>query len=45
MDELLAALRNDLSGPLHILVKGSRRMRMERVVAALGVTPKTGEMH
>jgi UDP-N-acetylmuramoyl-tripeptide--D-alanyl-D-alanine ligase len=45
MDELLAALRNDLSGPRHILVKGSRRMRMERVVAALGVTPKTGEMH
>jgi len=37
MDELLEALRTDLCGPLHILVKGSRSMRMERVVAALGV--------
>jgi UDP-N-acetylmuramoyl-tripeptide--D-alanyl-D-alanine ligase len=37
MDELLAALRAELRGPLHILVKGSRSMRMERVVAALGV--------
>lgn len=35
MEELLAALRGELSGPLHILVKGSRRMRMERVVTAL----------
>jgi UDP-N-acetylmuramoyl-tripeptide--D-alanyl-D-alanine ligase len=45
MDELLAALRNDLSGPLHILVKGSRRMRMERVVAALSVNTEAGELH
>jgi len=35
MDALLDALRTDLSGPLHILVKGSRRMRMERVIDAL----------
>ena len=35
LDELLAALRDRLTAPLHILVKGSRRMRMERVVQAL----------
>ena len=45
MDELLTALRNDLSGPLHILVKGSRRMRMEGVVAALRENPEAGELH
>ena len=45
MDELLAALQQELTGPLHILVKGSRRMRMERVIAALGAQPNAGEMH
>jgi len=45
MDELLATLRKEVSGPLHILVKGSRRMRMERVVAALNAGPEAGELH
>jgi len=45
MDELLLALQKELTGPLHILVKGSRRMRMERVVAGLGAQPNAGEMH
>jgi UDP-N-acetylmuramoyl-tripeptide--D-alanyl-D-alanine ligase len=35
LEQLLEALHADLHGPLHILVKGSRRMRMERVVEAL----------
>jgi UDP-N-acetylmuramoyl-tripeptide--D-alanyl-D-alanine ligase len=35
LDELLAVLRAELTAPLHILVKGSRRMRMERVVQGL----------
>ena len=34
-EELLSAMRTELHGPLHILIKGSRRMRMERVVEAL----------
>jgi UDP-N-acetylmuramoyl-tripeptide--D-alanyl-D-alanine ligase len=45
MDDLLAALHADLSGPLHILVKGSRSMRMERVVAALGGSTDRGGKH
>lgn len=39
LDELLDALRAGLRGPLHILVKGSRRMRMERVVQDLMAQP------
>jgi UDP-N-acetylmuramoyl-tripeptide--D-alanyl-D-alanine ligase len=35
LEELLAALHAELHGPLQILVKGSRRMRMERVVQGL----------
>ena len=37
LEELAAALRAGVHGGLHVLVKGSRRMRMERVVEALGV--------
>ena len=35
LDELQTALQQDLHGPLTILVKGSRRMHLERVVEAL----------
>jgi UDP-N-acetylmuramoyl-tripeptide--D-alanyl-D-alanine ligase len=45
LDELLATLRREMSTPLHILVKGSRRMRMERIVAALNMKPQAGELH
>lgn len=37
-EALLAALQADMHSDLHILVKGSRRMRMEQIVAALGAT-------
>lgn len=37
-DELLAALRADLNAEVTLLVKGSRRMGMERVVRALAET-------
>ena len=45
LDDLLAALQADLSGPLHVLVKGSRSSRMERVVAALGGNSERGGKH
>ncbi len=45
LDELLDELRAELTGPLHILVKGSRSMRMERVVAALDVAAGSGGQH
>ncbi|MEZ5542499.1 MAG: UDP-N-acetylmuramoyl-tripeptide--D-alanyl-D-alanine ligase [Pseudomonadota bacterium] len=42
LEQLLDGLRDDLHGPLHILVKGSRRMRMERVVDALCAVLQAG---
>jgi UDP-N-acetylmuramoyl-tripeptide--D-alanyl-D-alanine ligase len=45
MDDLLDALQANLYGPLQILVKGSRSMRMERVVAALGAHANRGGKH
>ena len=45
MAELLEALHADLGGPLHILVKGSRSMGMEQVVASLGVEATGGGKH
>jgi len=44
IDALLRALEETLDGSQHVLVKGSRFMRMERVVAALAATP-VGEAH
>jgi len=38
LEQLLEGLYSELHGPLHILVKGSRRMHMERVVDALLAT-------
>jgi UDP-N-acetylmuramoyl-tripeptide--D-alanyl-D-alanine ligase len=40
LEDLVAALRDGLHGGVHVLVKGSRRMRMERVVEALGVAAR-----
>ncbi len=44
LDALLRALEATLDGRQHVLVKGSRFMRMERVVAALAAAP-LGEAH
>jgi UDP-N-acetylmuramoyl-tripeptide--D-alanyl-D-alanine ligase len=43
--ELLAALQEARHAGVHILVKGSRRMHMERIVAALGATADTTAGH
>ena len=45
LEELLDVLHAELTGPLHILVKGSRSMRMERVVAALDAAATGGGQH
>ena len=45
LDELLEVLCTQLTGPLHILVKGSRSMHMERVVAALDDAAAGGGKH
>jgi UDP-N-acetylmuramoyl-tripeptide--D-alanyl-D-alanine ligase len=45
VDGLVAALRRQAHDGLHVLVKGSRRMRMERVVQALGVTAGASGRH
>jgi UDP-N-acetylmuramoyl-tripeptide--D-alanyl-D-alanine ligase len=37
-DSLLDAIRSDLTGDVNLLVKGSRMMRLERVIAGLMVT-------
>jgi UDP-N-acetylmuramoyl-tripeptide--D-alanyl-D-alanine ligase len=45
LEELVAALRHHAHDDIHILVKGSRRMRMERVVQALGVSAGAEARH
>lgn len=45
VDELVARLRTELDGGATVLVKGSRFMRMERVVEALGEYPANAGGH
>jgi UDP-N-acetylmuramoyl-tripeptide--D-alanyl-D-alanine ligase len=40
LEDLVMSLREAVHGGLHVLVKGSRRMRMERVVEALDVAAR-----
>jgi UDP-N-acetylmuramoyl-tripeptide--D-alanyl-D-alanine ligase len=45
VDELISDLRSALNGSTTVLIKGSRFMRMERVVKALtgDLVPQSGE--
>jgi UDP-N-acetylmuramoyl-tripeptide--D-alanyl-D-alanine ligase len=45
IEALIEALLGALRADVNVLVKGSRAMRMERVVAALSAAPQNGEGH
>jgi UDP-N-acetylmuramoyl-tripeptide--D-alanyl-D-alanine ligase len=45
VEDLIAAVRDELGPDNAVLVKGSRFMRMERVVRALAAEPSAGETH
>jgi UDP-N-acetylmuramoyl-tripeptide--D-alanyl-D-alanine ligase len=45
VEDLVAALGSQVHDGLHVLVKGSRRMRMERVVQTLGAAKGAGGGH
>jgi UDP-N-acetylmuramoyl-tripeptide--D-alanyl-D-alanine ligase len=45
VEDLIAAAQADLRPQTTVLVKGSRFMRMERVVQALASDPSAGETH